>query len=95
MGYYVNPEGESKETWLDRNGTVEMYTPKTMPTDNSVYVCLVDNGPFTAGGIAYSQQELEAFQHPGDYRPKTWYKVPVDKIKELPGMATLFNKISL
>ena len=27
MGYYVNPEGESKETWLDRNGTVEMYTP--------------------------------------------------------------------
>jgi hypothetical protein len=78
MGLYINvPQG--KEAWLNQHGentgsSVPSITPTHLP------VCLVDNGMFTAAAICYSPRELEAFNQPGDFRPKTWYRVPVDSL---------------
>lgn len=44
---------------------------------------LVDNGPFEAAGIAFSQRELDAFNRPSDPRPKTWLKVPTKEVLKL------------
>jgi hypothetical protein len=77
MGYYINPRDCTKEEWLAKYGTrytssVKAHTTKDGNAD--VLVCLVDNGPFTAAGIAYSDDERDAFAAP-DGRPKLWYLV--------------------
>jgi hypothetical protein len=56
MGAYVNPPaGEDKEKWLRENGVV---TPVKETEWNfmpgSLFVCLMNNGPFKAAGICYS-----------------------------------------
>jgi hypothetical protein len=80
MGYYINPHNMTKEEWLIRNGrSISSYTK----VEAGEYpVCLVDNGLFTAAGIAYSQDEAMAFARP-DGRPKRWYAVPRDKLIEV------------
>jgi hypothetical protein len=64
MGYYVNPRNESKESFLRREGIVAPHTPKT--TWESVPkgflpVTLINNGAFSAAGVAYCAKELETF----------------------------------
>lgn len=44
-------------------------------------VCLVDNGWMTAAGIAFDEHEMNDFMHP-DSRPKQWFLVPKDVLKE-------------
>jgi hypothetical protein len=84
MGYYVNPsDGSDKETWLAKNGR------KITPTEAKQFtfgggalpVCLVDNGAFTAAGIAYDARERDCFASP-DGRPKVWYVVPLAALAE-------------
>lgn len=91
MGRYINPKGMSKEQWLTENGEqfdeshfVSLKTIDAALYDNAhtVPVCLVDNGWMTAAGIAVDQRELEIFLLP-DGRPKTWYLVPRDKLKQI------------
>lgn len=81
MGYYINPPGESKETFLNNKG-VKLIEPPTFDkiASDMLPVCLVDNGLFTAAGIAYSQKELATFADTNDPRPRQWYLV---KIKDL------------
>ena len=87
MGYYINPPEGTKEEWLENNGLEVMGPAWALLATNfpglmnhlegrGVYVCLVDNGPFTAAAVAYSEAEFNAFNHPSDYRPKKWYVVP-------------------
>jgi hypothetical protein len=87
MGYYVNPPGgQSKEEWLDINGTPCEYVPDYDNTRINMAVCLVDNGGFTAAGVAYSSNELECFAVE-DGRQKRWYMVPSDKLVAIvPGL---------
>ena len=75
MGYYINPPDMSKAEWLRLNG-IPIAPPSSHLMGSKIAVCLVDNGLFDAAGIAYSQQELEAFKYP-DARPKRWYAVPL------------------
>lgn len=78
MGLYINvPQG--KEAWLKQHGE---NTGKTVPpiTGTHIPVCLVDNGMFTAAAICHNQREIAAFTQPDDFRPKTWYRVPVDSL---------------
>lgn len=82
MGYYVNVPYQTKEEWLEDNAVKVSINPPAVFLDESggMAVCLVDNGAFTAAGIAYSQEELEAFSRP-DTRPKLWYTVPKQKLE--------------
>ena len=78
MGFYINPpDGYPKEVFL-----VEYGTPIKQPSEDfdfvgsdSLPVCWVDNGMFSAAGICYSKRELVAFTVSGDNRPKQWFLV--------------------
>lgn len=87
MGYYLNPKTCTKETWLSQNGE-HTSTPTWPVKEGYLPVCLVDNGMFTAAGVAFSSNELDAFTLPTDYRHKTWYLVKVDKLlEEIPDLS--------
>jgi len=83
MGIYLNPaNGQTKEYWLVNNcADYEDWTiaPTEHLTDEGIVVCLVDNGLFTAAGVAFDAEELKAFTGP-DRRTKLWFRVPVDKL---------------
>lgn len=81
MGCYVNPPGGNNERWLELNG-VRMRHPCPVAEDHLIVV-LVDNGPFKAAGVAYSKAELEAFTEPGDFRPKEFFAVPIELLKQV------------
>lgn len=76
MGYYINPPDCSKETWLRRNARkLPEQEARTFDfTSDELPVCWVDNGGFSAAGIAYDEHERDAFLHP-DHRPKLWFAV--------------------
>tara|TARA_R110000803_G_scaffold67128_1_gene128735 strand:- start:379 stop:666 length:288 start_codon:yes stop_codon:yes gene_type:complete len=75
MGLYINPPEQSKEDWLHENGHLQLTTPEEFEENGlSVFVALIDNGIFTAAGVAYDERELTAFLRPDD-RPKKWYRV--------------------
>ena len=63
MGFYVNPPDMTKEEWLQKHGQVT-ETPTWPAPEGTISVCLVDNEPFTAAGIAYCEQEFYAFMAP-------------------------------
>jgi len=77
MGFYINPVDMSKESWLDKHGNRLLSVCEAAKLFGTEYlpVCLVDNGIFTAAAIGYSEAELDAFNHPQDTRPKTFYAV--------------------
>ena len=90
MGTYVNPSDMEKEEWLVKNGAM-VASPKlanaafafeSAEKNGDYLVCLVNNGFFSAAGVADSVQELEAFAHP-DGREKLWFQVSKEKLKEV------------
>ena len=90
MGMYINPRRGSKEQWLDENavpvqpenyGSTRQEQYAALCKDGFLPVCLVDNGPFTAAGIAYSQGEYEAFSYE-DPRPRKWFIAPAALLQE-------------
>lgn len=89
MGAYVNhPMG--KEIWLITNGEevslarlLEFEENWEEESQHHFPVILVDNGPFTAAGIAYSKDELNAFTDPRDIRPKRFFIAPIHRLHEV------------
>jgi hypothetical protein len=82
MGIYINPIGQDKGDWLIAN--MDEYFDRlpnfdTVP-DDSVLVCLVNNGPFTAAGVIVDDYEYRAMSQPSDVRPKGWFFVKRDKV---------------
>ncbi len=81
MGKYINPRDCSKEQWLNANGKILtdeaavafQFTGETLP------VCWVNNGVFTAAGIAYDERERDefaiGFTRGTDYREHVWFEV--------------------
>jgi hypothetical protein len=96
MGFYINPEGESKEQWLGREGKMvgrswcvgwEDFDGDELP------IILVDNGPFTAAGVAFDAQERDHFTDPDDPRPKLYFMVRKDKLfTVVRGLEDFLNK---
>lgn len=89
---YLNPKDISKEEWLVDNAisilsadthTIIPFTQAVI--DKCLPVVLVDNGPFTAAVIAESQEDLDCFLNPADFRPKKVYIVPVEFLVEVTG----------
>lgn len=91
MGYYINPKDMSKEEWLRKHAILQTNGDpgvlfRTIRPDQHM-VCMVDNGGFTAAGIAYNQGEYNAFNYPNDERTKTWFVVQDKKLIEVcPGV---------
>jgi len=75
-----------KEAWLDLHGkpTCEESVLYHKPFDGGlVAVCLVNNGPFTAAAILFDEREKRDFSGPHDARPKQWYFVDVEEVKNV------------
>jgi len=85
MGLYINPDEVSKEQWLVENGALLMSCPPSYKQDTRLAVCLISNPMFSAAAVAYSQKELEEFSRSEDPRPRLWYMVEEDKLKEVCG----------
>lgn len=87
MGYYINPRNMSKETFLVEYGTE--VPGKTLEWDavpsGCLPVVLLQNPMFSAAGIAYCKEELEAFTDPTDYRPRTIFIVEIKNIVQVAG----------
>lgn len=83
MGCYINPRTQSKESFLAHNGIMIDPTIYNWSDEDYRPVCLVDNGPFTAAAVCFDKEEMTHFTQPKDYRPKLWFKVSVEKLKEV------------
>ena len=82
MGAYVNHK-MGKEIWLIANAKeVSSILWENVP-EGYLPVVLVDNGPFTAAGIGYTKEELEAFTSPFDLRAKRFFIAPIEKLLEV------------
>ena len=71
MGYYL-PNNVPFSTF---NAT-EIKQPESISelTDDKALICVVNNGPFKANALIYSDNELKAFSPSvHDTRPKNWY----------------------
>lgn len=84
MGFYVNPRGETKESFLEREGIRASSSDlklgwKSVPT-GFLPVVLINNGPFTAAGIAYSESEFKEFTRLDDPRPRQMFFVEIEKL---------------
>lgn len=83
MGYYIDPPDMSKEAWLAKHGLARTEAPSfDVVKQGALPVCLVDNGIFTAAGVAFSQRELEEFKR-SDGRPRKWYVVSIQALKDV------------
>jgi hypothetical protein len=83
MGYYLQTPGQhhgkAKALVLKYGGDFIAGPPKSLaevPEDYAL-VCVVNNGPFEAAGLAYSDEELHEFAaestlYPDNPRPMEW-----------------------
>lgn len=87
MGFYVNPETETKEKFLDRVGEKLSEAPKwdAIP-DGKMMVTLLDNGWMTAAGICYSEMEYREHTSASDPRPRTYYLVDLNELIKVGGL---------
>jgi hypothetical protein len=91
MGIYINPQGMTKEQWLEKNGILadEVFlneiTEKTFHKNfgSLLPICLVDNGPFTAANVGYKIQEIKWWFHKDDLRPKKFYIVCIEDLEKV------------
>ena len=81
MGYYINPPNETKEVFLQREGKIIKNIAWEDIPKGYLPVVIVDNGSFTAAGIAYSKREFIHFISSDDRRPKKIYLVEIEKLK--------------
>jgi hypothetical protein len=90
MGAYVNPKTGTKEEWLEQHGLdckdivpdwAKIPSPGTRDDDKGMLpVVLIDNGNFTAAGIAYSDKEYREFLA-DDGRPRRVFLVALGLLK--------------
>lgn len=89
MGYYIQGPLKNKGEFL-----VEQYKAREcsqfkalvhIKDPNEIGICVVDNGPFEAAALCYSENEFMSFSDPNDLRPKKWYLMDRAKACELAG----------
>lgn len=89
MGYYIQGPQKGKGAYLERvygAGWCSEETARSALTHPTIVpVCVVDNGPFEAAALAYSEEEFECFANPEDRRRKRWFLMDRAKAYELAG----------
>ncbi len=84
MGCYINPKDQSKESWLAKNAIIVVRdVVETFDYNDSqglVPVVLINNGAFTAAGVAYDADERDVFLAP-DLRERMYFLVEIDKVR--------------
>lgn len=89
MGFYINPaNGDTKEKFLEQYGEPLVFAPNEYFdfSGDSLPVCWISNGMFTAAGIAYNKSELHAFKAPSDKRQKLWFLVKKEHLEAKVGL---------
>jgi len=85
MGLYIEPE-INKLMWCERHGirltNVDKEFYNNTP-EGYILVCLVDNGAFHAGLVAFNRQEFNYVLDNPDNRPKTWYLIQKRDVKSV------------
>lgn len=97
MGYYVNPSNQTKEQFLSEKGERLVEAPKWSDVpQGSLPVAFVDNGPFSAAGICYSEAELEYLSDETDLRSIIFYMVSIDDLVPVsdPGFASHAERLA-
>jgi hypothetical protein len=88
MGIYINPPGV--DTKSGKISYIALHAEKTdqdgfrswPPGKNGKFgVCVVDNGPFNAAGVAMDKREAEAFTMQRDARQKLFFLMPLEAMK--------------
>ncbi len=89
MGLYINPQnGQSKEAFLKERA--EPINPQAFKTfdftaePSKLPIVLVDNGPFTAAGVAYNERERKEWLWVFDKheRPMSFYLIAKDDLRD-------------
>ena len=89
MGYYIEGPLKNKGKFLE-----EQYNARECSQIEAfvhiedlaeIGICVVDNGPFEAAALCYSDNEFMVFSNPHDLRPKKWYLMDRTKACELAG----------
>lgn len=96
MGIYINPNVESLHGKLDVIKNVSTSVTKEefinhVPGDDNLWgVCVVDNGPFNAAGVAFSVSEAAAFvSSPNDRRQKDLFLIHETELQRIDQSAYL------
>lgn len=105
MGYYVNAigmGGKGKVEFMQLGmGAIVVPKPTRFPGlqfnglngEPSTLVCVIDNGPFEAAAVIYSESELSYFSDPSESRPMTWLAVPVQQIRQFcPDLKSFYDQ---
>lgn len=88
MGYYIEGPTLGKTKFIVDNFGAILITPAEALEaikEKMGVICVVNNGPFEAAAFCYNEDEFEAFNDPGDFRPKKWLLMDMKKAKELTG----------
>jgi hypothetical protein len=85
MGLYINPTAMSKEAWINDHavalpGPPDQATYEALRREGKVPVSLVDNGNFTAIGVAFDYREMQCMSSPNDTRPQAYFSVEISKL---------------
>lgn len=92
MGFYIDqlPNGvflKPKYKWdkLMQLPDVDVLDgpPATHVIGDKVAVCIIDNGPFDAAGIAFSEAELYDFVEGARDTPCEWLMIPIATVTKL------------
>lgn len=83
---YINPNGQTKEEWLEKYATETKLEDFSYAEGTGILtIVLVDNGAFTACGVAPTEQEFSRFLSNNDKRPKRYfYATYADVLAVLP-----------
>lgn len=84
MGCYVNPPNESKEAFLEREGSA-VSVEDAVITGVEIPVCLFSNGAWTAAVVCDYDEELARFTDEVGDRLSSWYMVAAKKLSEVSG----------
>lgn len=96
MGYCIDPVGMTKEQFLCENGKQiprEEFLKYWSTSDRSVIpVSWINNGAFTAAGVAYSKNEAEVFANLNDGRPVRFFFADKSKVDRFcPDLRSMLN----